>query len=160
VLPSAWDMLYCLRDNQLFLRPQRIFTMKHAVTASRLAYYIRKYICVVYMPIPVAALSGVSLCIYADPSSRAVWRRSVATWLLGSRVRISLMAWMLSLVFNVRCVASDPWDVLIALSQESYHVCVCVCVCLCVCLCIMCHNRCLKQDHIILQATGDNVAMP
>ena len=54
-------------------------------------------------------------------------RRSAASRLLGSPVRIPLRAWIF--VYCVCCVGSGLCDVLIPRSEESYRLYVCVCVC-------------------------------
>jgi hypothetical protein len=53
----------------------------------------------------------------------------VAARLLGSRVRITLRAWMFVVVFAVRCIGSGLCIGPIIRSGE--YVCVCVCVCVC-----------------------------
>jgi hypothetical protein len=55
-------------------------------------------------------------------------RRSAAAWLLGSRVRIPLGAWMfLSYVYMLSCVGRGLCDGLIIRPEKSYRVYNCMC---------------------------------
>jgi hypothetical protein len=55
---------------------------------------------------------------------RSLWRRSAVAWLLGSRVRIPLGAWMF---VALSCVSRGLCDGMITRPEESYRVSVCVC---------------------------------
>jgi hypothetical protein len=63
-----------------------------------------------------------------------LWPRSAAAWLLRSRFRIPLRAWIfVCYVFVLCCVGSGLCHELIPRSEEFYLLCVCVCVYLIVC---------------------------
>jgi hypothetical protein len=53
---------------------------------------------------------------------RGLRRRSAAAWLLGSRVRIPLGAWMLCLYVVLSCVGTGLCDGLITRPEKSYRV--------------------------------------
>jgi hypothetical protein len=72
------------------------------------------------------ALSYFASTIYTHRRSqwpRSLWRRSAVAWLLGSRVRIPLGAWMFVVL---PCVGRGLCDGLITRPEESYRVSVCV----------------------------------
>jgi hypothetical protein len=100
----------------------------------------------------------VCICICRSQCPRGLRRRSAAAWLLGSRVRIPLGAWMfVSYVYVLSRVGRGLCDGMITRPEEPYRVsnCVCdhrnpesvpmfqlgntgkcVCVCVYVCVCI------------------------
>jgi hypothetical protein len=62
--------------------------------------------------------------IHRSQWPRGLGRRSAAAWLLGSRVRIPLRAWMFVSCFP--CVYRGLCDGLITRPEESYHAYTCV----------------------------------
>jgi len=69
------------------------------------------------------------------PGLRHPRRRSTATLLMGSLVRIPLRAWIFVCCVCRVVLGSGFCDELIIRPEESYCVCVCVCVCVCLIVC-------------------------
>jgi hypothetical protein len=83
----------------------------------------------IWLQIKVDIWEKLNVCCSMRP--RGLRRRSAATPLLGSRVRIPFMTWLSLFCVWLFCVGNELCDKMISCSEKSYAVCVCVCVIVC-----------------------------